>query len=70
MDMIKVTSSAIEEIGYNELTQEMRVKFHKNPVTYSFCGVPKHIFYSFLNAPSKGTFYDVYIKGRYRCPGF
>ena len=70
MNMINVDSSAIQSIGYDAQTKVMQVKFHKNPKTYNFCNVPPHIFNSFLNAPSKGTFYDTYIKGNYQCPGY
>lgn len=70
MNMTPVVSSAIQEIGYDETTQTMKVKFVEGDTTYIFCNVPKHVFSSFLNASSKGIFYHERIKGRYPCEDF
>jgi hypothetical protein len=43
MDMISVSSSAIHSIGYDPVTQQMRIRF-KNGGIYTFCRVPQHIF--------------------------
>jgi len=66
MEMISVISSAISAIGYDKPTQQMSIKF-KQGNTYSYCRVPENIFLGFLSAPSKGTYYDCYIKDKFNC---
>jgi len=66
MDMIRVSSSAISAIGYEEATGRMAVSF-KQGKTYTFCRVPRSVFQAFLHAPSKGTYYDQHIRDRYQC---
>lgn len=66
MEMIRVNSSAIDAIGYDPNTQQMRIRF-KHGGTYSFCRVPQSIFDGFLSSSSKGTYYDRHIRDRYQC---
>lgn len=66
MDMVKVSSSAIHSIGYDEETRKMKIKF-KYGQTYTFCRVPFELYERFLNSRSKGAFYQVKIKGRFNC---
>lgn len=66
MEMIRVSSSAISAIGYDPETMRMRIKF-KEGKTYDYCRVPAHIFESFIQSRSKGTFYQAKINGRYQC---
>ncbi|WP_345785751.1 KTSC domain-containing protein [Pelagicoccus sp. SDUM812002] len=66
MEMIPVRSSATRAIGYNPSTGQMQIQF-KQGKTYMFCGVPQHVFDSFLSAGSKGSYYDNHIRDRYQC---
>ena len=66
MEMIPVNSSAISAIGYDSQTSRMNIEFQQGD-TYYYCNVPQQIFVNFLNAYSKGRYYDQYIKDRYRC---
>lgn len=66
MEMIWVDSSAISAVGYDHETQQMQIKFVQGR-TYTFCGVPQHIFDGLLSAGSKGTYYDRHIRDRYHC---
>ncbi len=66
MEMIKVSSSAISAIGYDESTKMMKIRF-KQSKTYDYCGVPKNVFEAFLNASSIGRYYDQHIKDKYNC---
>lgn len=66
MEMIRVRSTAIRAIGYDSDTMRMKITFIEGH-TYDFCRVPERIFQGFLNAGSKGRYYDTYIKGRYQC---
>jgi hypothetical protein len=62
--MPAVVSSAILRIEYNEFARELHVTFTSGN-TYSYYGVPKDVYERFLHAPSKGQFFNDYIKDRY-----
>lgn len=64
--MIRVRSSAIQAVGYDPVSRRMSIAFAQGSA-YDFCGVPQHVFDAFLRAPSKGTYYNDYIKDRYQC---
>lgn len=66
MEMIRVISTAVIAVGYDEQTMRMKIIFQQGH-TYEFCRVPKHIFEGLLRAPSKGTYYNQNIKDRYQC---
>lgn len=57
-------SSAIRDTSYDEKTKEMRVTFVSGRV-YVYDEVPLVIYNAFCNAPSKGAFFNVAIRGRY-----
>lgn len=61
--LIPVNSSAIRAAGYfgGILTVEFT-----NGRTYDHPGVPYLLFVGLLLAPSKGAYYNRYIRGRYR----
>jgi hypothetical protein len=61
--MIPVSSSVFRAIGWNDGT--LIVEFHSGR-TYDHHGVPDSVFEELMQAPSKGTFYNRYIRGRYR----
>jgi len=63
-EMVYVDSSNIEAIGYDDKTQELHVQFLSGGY-YIYHGVPRHIFDSFLEAPSKGSFLNREVKGVY-----
>ena len=54
-EMIPVSSSNIESIGYVEQNQEVYVRFLKGGV-YVYRGVPQHEFQNLLTAPSLGSY--------------
>ena len=54
-EMIPVSSSNVAEVGYNEETQEVYVRF-LNGTLYVYKGVPKFEFEGLLNAPSVGSY--------------
>ena len=66
MQMISVSSSAINSVGYDPNTQQMNIEF-KQGSTYTFCGVPEFIFNGLLHAASKGVYYDQHIRDKYQC---
>lgn len=66
MQMIPVNSSAMVAVGYDPQTRRMKITFMQGH-TYDFCGVPQHVFDALMQAGSKGTYYNSYIKDRYPC---
>ncbi len=63
MSLIPVSSSAIRFIGYDGYT--LAVVF-RNSGRYDHPGVPYQVYAGLMQAPSKGRFYNRYIRGRYR----
>lgn len=66
MQLIPVRSSAVEAVGYDPLSRRLRIRFTGGR-EYDFCGVPESVYRGFIEAPSKGTYYNDYIKDRYPC---
>jgi hypothetical protein len=59
-----VTSSAIQSIEFDDLTNLLQITFTSGK-TYTYYAVPRSVYERFLNAPSKGTFFNEYIKDQY-----
>ena len=64
VEMIPVSSSNVQAIGYNEANQVLYVSFLNNTL-YSYQGVPIAEFYGLQNASSVGTYLNQNIKGVY-----
>ena len=61
--MIAVHSSAIRAVGYDGYI--LAVEFHNGRV-YDHPGVPYWVYEGLMQASSKGSFYNRYVRGRYR----
>lgn len=62
-DEHKVNSTAIDHVSYDPETENLQVAFRSNPSKeYDFPSVPEDVVYRFVNAPSKGTYYNETIK--------
>ena len=66
MEMIRVVSRAMNAIGYNSETQQMKIEF-KQGDAYTFCRVPPRVFDGLRSAASKGSYYDAHIRDKYQC---
>lgn len=64
MEWNSVISSNVSRIGYDDSRRELSVVFN-NGRTYTYIDVPKDVYYSFLNAPSKGRFVHTSLKNKY-----
>jgi KTSC domain-containing protein len=62
--MPRVDSSMIRRIEYEEPTRELDITFTSGK-TYTYSNVPKSVYERFLRAPSKGQFFNDYIKDQY-----
>ena len=66
MSMISVSSSAIAAIGYNPFTGTLAIRFHSSATVYEFPNVPLSVFVGLMAAGSKGDYYNLHIRGKYR----
>jgi hypothetical protein len=66
MEMVAVRSEAMNAVGYDAGTRRMRISFQQGH-SYDFCNVPPTIHQGLMAAPSKGTYYNRYIRDRYQC---
>ncbi len=61
MERLPVQSSNIYSIGYDPVSQTLEVEFNNGSI-YQYYGVPEFIYEDFMNADSKGSYLDHYIK--------
>lgn len=64
-EMVRVSSSNLHSVGYDPVSQTLRIKFHSGGV-YDYFNVPQHRHAGLINASSKGGYHADYIKGHYR----
>jgi hypothetical protein len=62
--MITVNSSVIDRIGYDEDGAILMVIF-KSGKGYAYIGVEPHVYQNFVNADSKGQFFNEFIRNEY-----
>ncbi|HVW73164.1 MAG TPA: DUF87 domain-containing protein [Rhizomicrobium sp.] len=65
MDWISVSSTNVKAVAYEASTETLAVEFVAGNV-YRYFDVPQSIFDEFLNAGSKGSFFNSTIKNRFR----
>jgi hypothetical protein len=64
-EMQHFNSSAIERADYDEGTRVLKIWFVESGGPYDYYGVPTQIWTGLLAAPSKGTYYNDYIRDQY-----
>lgn len=60
MERTAVVSSNILSVGYDPATSTLEVEFQSG--VYQYYNVPTEIFAGLMQSPSKGSFFDQYIK--------
>ncbi len=65
MERIRVRSSNIRSIGYDEITHTLEIEFHHGGI-YQYYKVPKSVFEAFMATRSKGKFFFKNIKEKYK----
>jgi len=65
-EMNEVESSNIARIGYNAERQILAIDF-KNNTSYQYMRVPPELNKELMESPSKGTFLQSFIKGKFDC---
>lgn len=61
MERTPVQSSNLASVGYDRDSSTLEVEFLNGSV-YQYFAVPESIFEGILNAPSKGSFLNHYVK--------
>ena len=62
--MIYLNSSSIRAVGWSD--NHLFVLFHTSDEIYDHPGVPYSVFAGLVDATSHGTYYNRYVRGRYR----
>jgi len=65
MERQKVSSSNINSIGYDTISQTLEIEFHNGDI-YQYYNVPENVFQSLMSASSHGSFFHHNIKNNYR----
>ncbi len=65
MTRTPVNSSNLSSVGYNSETETLEIEFHSGGV-YQYFNVPKSIHTGLMNAGSKGSYHNQYIKNSYQ----
>jgi len=66
MTMTTVNSTLIRSIGYNPLNEQLAVVLNAQPSTiYNYKGVSRSTASQFVEASSKGQFFNRNIRGRF-----
>ena len=58
-------TSPIRHIHYKPELEELSVWFRESGRRYKFYGVPEPIYEAFRDAPSRGSFFNHHIRGRF-----
>ena len=64
VEMIPVSSSNLDAVGYNAQTETLYVRF-KGGKTYSYERVPEYTFTELVEADSVGKFFNQFIKNQF-----
>ena len=66
MEVRKVSSSNIDQIGYDVTAKLLRVVFMSGKV-YDYTGVDQQTYDNLMQHPSKGQFFNRVIQGNFEC---
>jgi hypothetical protein len=65
MNREPVVSSNIRSIGFDESTSTLEVEFKTGSI-YQYMSVSKDLYERFVRAGSKGSFFDRYVREKFR----
>jgi hypothetical protein len=64
MDVTVVASTTLSTIAYDGIRNLLQLEF-RSRVVYQYFGVPVTVHAALLDAPSKGSYFNLAIRGRY-----
>lgn len=59
------TSKAIARAEYDSSTRQLQIWFRSGGHPYTYYGIPESIYAGLVKAPSKGNYFDDFIKDQY-----
>lgn len=65
MQLKKVNSRDLLAVGYDAASLLFEVRFKISKRVYGFLNVPRKVYESFMQARSKGQYFNEHIKNRY-----
>ena len=65
MELVKVKSSNLDAVGYDESSSTLRILFHTG-VAYDYSGVPQELYNQLMEASSKGSFFQEHVVGKFK----
>ena len=64
MNIRSVESAMLVAVGYDDSREILQLEFHSRAV-YSYFGVPGSVYEALVAAPSKGSYFNRAIRGRF-----
>ena len=64
MLVVSVESSTLATVGYDQASGLLELAFQSGAI-YQYCGVPGAVHEELLEAPSKGRYFNRWIRGQY-----
>lgn len=64
MTKISVDSSSLQSVGYDEESETLEVEFQHGAV-YQYYNCPQSTYDELMSAPSKGQFFNTYIRNSF-----
>jgi hypothetical protein len=64
MRFVNVESTTLAKVGYDETRELLLLEFCSR-VVYLYVGVPSAVLQALLDAPSKGSYFNRVIRGRF-----
>ena len=64
MNVTAVESTTLATVTYDEARELLRLEF-RSQATYQYLGVPARVHRALLSAPSKGSYFNQAIRGRF-----
>ena len=61
----RVRSKTLQSIGYSLFLGTLQIEFKDPNKTFDFHNVPVRLYIGLMNAPSKGRFFNKYIKDHF-----
>ena len=66
MKIVAVQSTILVTMSYDVGQQILQLEFRDQAV-YRYFGVPANLYQDFLDAPSKGSYFNRFIRDRFDC---
>jgi KTSC domain len=61
---VDLCSTSLAKASYEDRWSRLRIHFQDGAI-YDYAGVPQLLFHALLAAPSKGSFFNQYIRGHF-----